>query len=117
MVNKLTNILIHVECFHILEGDLTSNVVLNQLFIHPQRSATYNDTKPDIAVSKLIGFNEVTWYILEWQNKEGNDVWAVAKNRDTRHSYRMWKKSLGKCPLGKKNLWGIIFDRSQEERL
>jgi hypothetical protein len=86
MVNKLTNVLVHVECFHIFEGDLTSNVVFNQLFIHPQRSATYNHTKPEIATSKLIGFKRshnkcqcgniwnaiMCWQWLSWEIKDIN---------------------------------------------
>jgi hypothetical protein len=31
---------------------------------------------------------------------------AVAKLGDTRNTYRMWRKLLGKHPPGKENKWG-----------
>ena len=40
VILRNTNILIHVEGDHILEGDLACLVSLDQLLVHPQRSSS-----------------------------------------------------------------------------
>ena len=54
MVARDTDILIHVECFHIFEGKLSILVKFYQLLVHTKGSATYTSAHSSTCINILF---------------------------------------------------------------